>query len=314
MAKLKEYIKNAPEDTVKDGWANKLSPDFALGYIQLMRADRPIGTWLLLWPALWSIVLSSHYYSDLSIIPNFTLIILFTIGAFVMRGAGCVVNDLWDREADGKVERSKDRPLPSGRVSIRNAFIFLGILCAIGLIILLQLNRFTQILGFLSLFLVALYPLMKRITHWPQLVLGFTFNWGVLMGWASVSGKIEPAAMIMYVGGIFWTLGYDTIYAHQDKEDDVNIGVKSTALLFGNKTRIWLSVFYTYTLTLFVIAGWLSNMKVSFYIGMGFAALHLIYQLRTLDIDNRENCLSLFKSNHHFGTIVFISILLGHNI
>lgn len=314
MTKLDERIKKAPEDTIKSGWVNKLSPEFALGYLQLMRADRPIGTWLLLWPALWSITMASHFYGDLTVLPNLKLIILFTLGAFVMRGAGCVVNDLWDRDADGKVERTKDRPLPSGRVSVRNAFIFLSILCLIGFIILMQLNRFTQILGFSSLFLIALYPLMKRITNWPQLVLGFTFNWGVLMGWASVSGKLELATMVMYIGSIFWTLGYDTIYAHQDKEDDATIGVKSTALLFGKKTCIWLSVFYAYTITMFIIAGWLSNMNISYYVGMLGAAAHLVYQLRKLDIDNRENCLHLFKSNHYFGIIVFISILLGHNI
>ena len=314
MTKLDERIKKAPEDTVKESWVHKLSPDFAWGYLQLMRADRPIGTWLLLWPALWSIMMASHYYGDSAVLPNIQLIILFSIGAFVMRGAGCVVNDLWDQKTDAKVERTKGRPLPSGRVSVIGAFIFLGFLCLIGLFILLQLNRFTQIIGALSLILVVIYPLMKRITYWPQLMLGFTFNWGALMGWSAVSETIELPAILFYMGGIFWTLGYDTIYAHQDKEDDAIVGVKSTALKLAEKTHAWLAGFYTLCIILFLLAGWLSNMGFGFYVGMLIAAGHFIYQYRHLDIDNRENCLKLFKSNHHFGLIVFASVVAGHII
>jgi len=278
----------------------------------LMRADRPIGTWLLLWPALWSIILASHYYGDISALPNIKLLLLFALGAFVMRGAGCVVNDLWDQKADAKVERTKDRPLPSGRVSRFGALVFLGALCMVGLLILLRLNPFAQIVGASSLVLIVIYPLMKRITYWPQLMLGFTFNWGALLGWAAVSGSLELPAIILYIGGIFWTLGYDTIYAHQDREDDAMIGVKSTALKFGEKTHRWLSAFYFCSFLLFLAAGWLSKMNVAFYFTMIIAAAHLVYQLRTLDIDDRELCLKLFKSNHHFGLIVFICFLIGH--
>ncbi len=314
MTKLEDRIKKAPEDTVRSSWVHKLSPDYAWGYLQLMRADRPIGTWLLLWPCLWSIVLASHYHGSSDLLPNIQLIILFSVGAFVMRGAGCVVNDLWDREADAKVERTKSRPLPSGRVTVTGAFVFLACLCIIGLIILLQLNRFTQIVGAFSLILIVTYPLMKRITYWPQLMLGFTFNWGALMGWAAVSQTIEPPALLLYAGGIFWTLGYDTIYAHQDKDDDEAIGVKSTALRFKDKTHLWISAFYVLTFLLFLTAGWASQMGLVFYTGLIIAGCHLIYQVRKLDIDDRELCLKLFKSNHHFGFLVFLSILAGHMI
>ncbi len=312
MTKLDERIKNAPEDTVQKNWVNKLSPDFALGYLQLMRADRPIGTWLLLWPGLWSIILANHFNDDPSILPNLELMLLFLLGAFVMRGAGCVVNDLWDKDADALIERTKGRPLPSGRVSVFGAFVFLAFLCVIGLLILLQLQPFARLVGTISLILIVIYPLMKRVTYWPQLMLGFTFNWGALLGWAAVTGTIEIPALILYAGGVFWTLGYDTIYAHQDRLDDLIVGVKSTALKFGEKTHIWLSVFYLICFSLLLYAGWLVQMNVGFYFAMIFAGGHLIYQLKKLDIDDRDMCLALFKSNHHFGMIVFIGTLLGH--
>lgn len=312
MTKLEDRIKNAPEDTVKQSWVHKLAPDFAWPYLQLMRADRPIGTWLLLWPCLWSILLAGYYHDAQNALANWGLMILFTIGAFVMRGAGCVVNDLWDLEADAKVERTKSRPLPSGRVSVSGAIIFACVLSLIGLLILLQLNRFTQIIGVASLILVIIYPLMKRITYWPQLMLGFTFNWGALMGWAAVSGTIEHPALLLYVGGIFWTLGYDTIYAHQDKEDDERIGVKSTALRFGDKTHMWVSSFYIITFGLFFVAGISAGLGLAFYISIIPAGLLLVYQIVILDINDREGCLKLFKSNHYFGMLVFFAILAGH--
>jgi len=311
-SKFNERLKTAPEDTVKQNWVNKMSPDFAWGYLQLMRADRPIGTWLLLWPGLWSIMLSSHYYDETALIPNFKLMVLFTIGAFVMRGAGCIVNDLWDREADAMVERTKGRPLPSGRVSVFGAFVFLSVLCIIGLIILLQLNLFTIYLGASSLILVVIYPLMKRITYWPQLILGFTFNWGALLGWAAVSGEIKLPAIVLYCAGIFWTLGYDTIYAHQDKEDDIKVGVKSTALRFGNNTHKWLICFYLLCFILSLVAGYLANLNLFFFLAMSVAGGQLFFQLKTLEIDDRELCLKLFKSNHHFGILFFIALIIGH--
>lgn len=257
-------------------------------------------------------MLASHYSGNQSIVPNIYLILLFSIGAFVMRGAGCVVNDLWDRKADALVERTKGRPLPSGRVTATRAILFLSFLSLIGLYILLQLNPFTQMVGLLSIVLIVIYPLMKRITYWPQLMLGLTFNWGALMGWSAVSGSLELPAIVLYIAGIFWTLGYDTIYAHQDKEDDILVGVKSTALKLADKTRVWLSGFYSITFLLITYAGFLSHLGIGFFTGMIFAAWHLFYQLKKLDIDDRELCLALFKSNHHFGAIVFISMLFGH--
>ncbi len=312
MTNLNERLKKAPEDTVKQNWVNKLSPDFALSYLQLMRADRPIGTWLLLWPGLWSIAMASHLYADQFLFSHLNLILLFVLGAFVMRGAGCVINDLWDRKADALVERTKDRPLPSGRVTVLQAILFLCFLFLIGLIILWQLNPFTRWIGVLSLILIVIYPLMKRITYWPQLMLGFTFNWGALMGWSAVTGTLEYPALLLYLGGIFWTLGYDTIYAHQDKEDDALIGIKSTALKFGASTHFWLMAFYMACLALFTLAGWMADMKNGFYIGMIIAGVQFRDQLKKLDIDERQICLKLFKSNHYFGMIVFLGIITGH--
>ena len=313
MTKLNERIKKAPEDTIHKSWVHRISPDFAWGYLQLMRADRPIGTWLLLWPGLWSIVLASHFHGNQMIIPDINLLLLFSLGAIVMRGAGCVVNDLWDRDADGKVKRTKERPIPSGRVSVFGAIIFLIFLSLIGLYILLQLNNFAQIVGAASLILIIIYPLMKRITYWPQLMLGFTFNWGALLGWAAITGTIELPAALLYIGGIFWTLGYDTIYAHQDREEDKIIGIKSTVLRLGSNTHRWLIIFYGCSLLFYLAAGWYSKMGFWFYPGMLFAGVHFIYQYSSLDINNRETCLKIFKSNHHFGIIVFISLIMGHN-
>ncbi len=310
MTKTENRIKQAPKDTVKQGWVNRLSPDFAWPYLQLMRADRPIGTWLLLWPCLWSIALASHRQNT-EIPTSITIMVLFAVGAFVMRGAGCVVNDLADRNYDAMVDRTKGRPLPSGRVKIWQAFIFLGSLCLIGLLILLQLNEFTIWLGIASLGLVLLYPFMKRFTYWPQIVLGMTFNWGALMGWAAITNGLAEPALLLYGGGIFWTLGYDTIYAHQDKEDDALIGVKSTALKLMENTPRWLVFFYTSMLTLFATAGHMAGIGIAYYLGLFIIAGHCLWQIRSLQMDDSNNCLMLFKSNHHLGFIMFISIVAG---
>jgi len=309
MAKIEKRLKEAPKDTVRQGWVNKLSPDFAWPYLQLMRADRPIGTWLLLWPSLWSLALASHY-RDVPWQLSLTYILLFALGAFVMRGAGCVVNDLADRKYDAMVDRTKGRPLPSGRVSVLQAVIFLGALCLIGLVILLQMNRITIGLGIASLGLVVAYPFMKRVTYWPQIFLGLTFNWGALMGWSAITGSLAWPALLLYGGGIFWTLGYDTIYAHQDKEDDALIGVKSTALRLGENTPKWLAFFYAAMVILFAAAGDMAGMGLGFYLGLALVAGHSVWQIKSLKMDNSENCLALFKSNHWLGLILFISIIL----
>ncbi|PCI33459.1 MAG: 4-hydroxybenzoate octaprenyltransferase [Alphaproteobacteria bacterium] len=317
MTKTDNRLKNAPKDTVQQGWVNRLSPDFAWPYLQLMRADRPIGTWLLLWPCLWSIALASHWQywepgNWSTYLPNIMLLALFAVGAFVMRGAGCVVNDIADRKYDALVERTRGRPLPSGRVSVAQAFVFLGCLCLIGFGVLLQLNEFTIWLGVASLGLVVLYPFMKRFTYWPQIVLGLTFNWGALMGWAAITGGLETPALLIYAGGLFWTLGYDTIYAHQDKEDDALIGVKSTALKLMDNTPRWLVFFYGMMVLLFSGAGYLAGIGPLYYIGLVGISGHCAWQIRSLKMDDSENCLRLFKSNHRLGLILFLSIIAGH--
>ena len=228
-----------------------------------------------------------------------------------MRGAGCTLNDIADRNFDGRVERTKKRPIPSGQVTLFQAIFWLGVQCLIGLLILIQFNVFAILLGIASLALVAIYPFAKRFTYWPQFFLGLAFNYGALLGWAAVQGNLGVAPVIMYFGGIAWTIGYDTIYAHQDKEDDALIGVKSTALKFGETTRYWLMGFYTVTIISLLFAGAVVGLSVLFYLLMFGAALHLVWQIRTLDIDNGNRCLMLFKSNRNFGLIVLIAIILG---
>jgi len=296
-------------DALKNHWIYRHMPDAAVPYLQLIRADRPIGTWLLYWPCAWSILMAGYAGGD--VIGQWRWIILFFIGAYVMRGAGCVVNDLADKDFDAAVERTRNRPIPSGRVSPKQALIFLGGVALVGLLILLQLNLFAIILGASSLLLVVIYPFMKRITYWPQLVLGLTFNWGALLGWAAVQGELALPAILLYAGGLFWTLGYDTIYAHQDKEDDIQIGVKSTALKLGEQTLPWLIGFYAMAWLLFMMAGKMIGLGLLYYVGGLFMLGQLIWQITGLNINDPDTCLKLFKSNHHFGAIFAASILLG---
>jgi 4-hydroxybenzoate polyprenyltransferase len=303
---MKPQIDNRrPADAIPESWVDRFAPDIAKPYLRLMRADRPIGWWLLLWPCWWSLALAGAGPRQ------WPLYALFLIGAIVMRGAGCVYNDIVDRDFDAKVERTRDRPLPSGKVSVRQAVIFMGFLCLTGLLVLLQLDPFAITLGLASLGLIAIYPFMKRFTYWPQIFLGLAFNWGALMGSAAVDGAISPAALALYLGGIFWTLGYDTIYAHQDKEDDMLIGVKSTALRLGNATKIWLAGFYAAALLMFLGAGWLANAGVLFYPLLGLASLHLCWQIAAVDISSPANCLTLFRANKVFGWIVFAAAALA---
>ena len=215
---------------------------------------------------------------------------VFGVGAIVMRGAGDVVNDIYDRDFDRRVARTADRPIASGAVSVRKAMVFLGALLVVGLMILLQLNAFAVVLGAASLILVFTYPLMKRVTYWPQAFLGLTFNWGALLGWAAVHGALAPPALALYAAGFFWTLGYDTIYAHQDKEDDVLVGVKSTALLLGSRSRVWIGLFYGFVAVLLGLAGWLAGLGPWFYFGLTVGIAHLGWQVWRLDIDRAEVC------------------------
>ena len=269
----------------------------------LVRLDKPIGTWLLLWPGLWSVALAAPA------LPDVRLLALFAAGALVMRSAGCVYNDIVDREFDAQVERTRSRPIASGAIRVKTAIAFLGLLLALGLVILLHLNLFAIILGAASLALVFTYPFMKRITYWPQAFLGLTFNWGALLGWAAVEGGLAWPAGLLYAGGIAWTLGYDTIYAHQDKEDDALIGVKSSALALGENTRAWLWIFYILALAGFAAAGALADIAWPFYAGLGAAALLFIWQAAALKIENPGDCLKKFKLNFWVGAVLFAGIV-----
>ncbi len=284
------------------------TPQSLWPYARLARLDRPIGTWLLLLPCWWSVALATG--ASGGGVVSIWLLILFAIGALAMRGAGCTFNDIVDRDFDAKVARTRSRPIPSGQVSVRNAWAFLIAQCLIGLLVLLQFNWFAVGVGVASLGVVAIYPFMKRITYWPQFVLGLAFNWGALLGWASVRGDLLAPTFVMYAAGISWTLAYDTIYAHQDKEDDIMIGVKSTALKFGESTPKWLIGFFALALVLLAISGVLAGAGWVFYAGLLLAALHAIWQLRTLNIDEPDTCLMLFRSNRNFGLIIFASLAL----
>jgi 4-hydroxybenzoate polyprenyltransferase len=277
-------------------------------YAQLMRLDRPIGGWLLLLPCWWGLFLAQ--ISQGGGVPNLWFASLFLVGAIVMRGAGCTLNDIIDRDYDGRVARTKGRPIPSGRVSVQQAFIFLAAQSLLGLAVLLQFNFHTVVLAMASLLIVAIYPFMKRITNWPQLVLGLAFNWGALVGWSAVQGSLSWPPAIIYLGGIFWTLAYDTIYAHQDREDDVLIGVKSTAVHFGENTKGWLGGFFALALISIDAALWLAGASVIAHMGVVIAALHAGWQIKRLETNNSTLCLRLFKSNRDFGLIIALFLFL----
>ena len=272
-------------------------------FVVLARLDQPVGVWLLLWPCLWAIGLASDGLPDLQ------LLVLFTAGAFVMRAAGCTVNDILDRDFDARVERTRRRPLASGAIGVRAAVAFLAALLGAGLAILLQLNLFAILLGAGSLMLVAVYPLMKRITYWPQAFLGLTFNYGALLGWAAVQGGIGWPAGLLYAAGIAWTLGYDTIYAHQDKEDDLAIGVKSSALALGARTRPWLMVFYAAAVAGLAGAGVAAEVAWPYYVGVALAALLLGWQALRVQIESPSDCLAKFKANSWVGLLIFAGIV-----
>ncbi|KAF9395459.1 Para-hydroxybenzoate--polyprenyltransferase, mitochondrial precursor (PHB:polyprenyltransferase) [Podila verticillata] len=289
-------------------WLDRM-PKSIQPYLYLTRIDKPIGTWLLLWPCIWSISMAS-YGANLALGPTAYMIGLFSAGAVIMRGAGCTVNDLWDRNIDKKVERTKVRPLASGAVSPAQAVAFLGLQLGAGLAVLCQMNLYSIMLGASSLSLVATYPAMKRITYWPQVVLGLAFNWGALLGSSAMLGTTNWAvALPLYASGICWTLVYDTIYAHQDKKDDIKIGVKSTALRFGEKTPTYLAAFSTGMVSMLALSGYMNDQGPLFYaLSVGGAAAHLAWQLRTVNYDNPADCWSKFASNKWTGALVFSGI------
>ncbi len=293
-------------DAVKNSWVNH-APTYARPYLRLMRADRPIGTWLLLIPCFWGSALAAAQGAGGLYL--FWHAALFSLGAFVMRAAGCTYNDIVDKDFDARVERTAARPIPAGEVSIGEAWTLLVGLCLIGLAVLLQFNLYAIVVGVSSLALIAAYPFMKRVTYWPQAWLGLTFNWGVLVAYAAAAGGLSTPAVILYAAGFFWTLGYDTIYAHQDTEDDALIGVKSTALKFGNTTPKWMIGFYTTAIVLFTIAGLAAGFGFVYYLALIPAAAHFALQIRKLDITNAHNCLILFKSNREAGLLLLLAPL-----
>lgn len=292
-------------DALPGHWVYRLAPGPWQPYLKLARLDRPAGVWLLLWPCLWSLLLASPVPG----VNTLWLALLFAVGALVMRGAGCTYNDIIDRDIDRQVARTALRPIPAGEVTARQAFVFAIVLSLLGFAVLIQFNRFAIGLGVASLLPVAVYPFMKRITDWPQAWLGLTFNWGALMGAAVVQASLTPAALMLYAGCIAWTLGYDTIYAHQDKEDDALIGVRSTALRFGRRTRLWVAGFYGFFAAALVAAGLLAELGVLYYTALLAVVLQLLWQIRRLDIDNASLCLRLFKSNIGLGWILFAGLL-----
>lgn len=281
------------------------TPEYSV-YFRLMRIHQPTGVWLLLWPCWWSVALASPQF------PSLYLMLLFFIGAFLMRPAGCILNDIVDRKLDASVERTKSRPLASGEITVTQAWILFFWLLLLALLVALALGKNVLLWSALALPLVALYPWMKRITGWPQLFLGLTFNWGALLGWIAVRGVIEMPALLLYAGGVFWTLGYDTIYAHQDKADDARIGIKSTALTLGKNTRLAVLVFYGMAVSCWMFSGYMVGSSLLFYGLMLTAWLHLAWQANTVDLDNPESCRKVFMSNSMFGWLVLAAYFVGH--
>jgi 4-hydroxybenzoate polyprenyltransferase len=275
-------------------------------YALLMRLDRPIGSWLLFLPGLWAFAMVAPDWRQ-----GLWLTALFGLGAVLMRGAGCVVNDLWDRDLDRQVERTAGRPLASGALRARHALVFLALVLAVALLILLQLNRTAQVLGVASLIPVVLYPLAKRVTDWPQAVLGVIFSWAAPMGYAAVTGGLDAAAFALWAAGFFWILGYDTIYAHQDREDDALVGIRSSALRLGDKTRPFLILCYGLTMALLVLAGWLAGLTPWYLLGLALPGAMLARQVMQLDIADPALCLRLFKANRDVGLAIAVAFLLG---
>lgn len=302
QVEVKEKVGTLAAATVNNSAAS-LQP-----YMKLMRIDKPIGSWLLFWPCGWSIALSAVP----GCLPDLKMLMLFGLGAFIMRGAGCTINDMWDKDIDKKVSRTKDRPLAIGALSQFEALVFLSGQLGLGLLILLQLNWYSILLGAGSLGLVVIYPLTKRVTYWPQLVLGMAFNWGALLGWSAVNGSCNwPVCLPLYAAGICWTVVYDTIYAHQDKVEDVLLGIKSTAIKFGEKTKLWLSGFSATMISGLVATGLQCDQTWPYYTSVGLIAAHLATQLYTLNINNQTDCLIKFMSNQRVGLLLFGGIVMG---
>ncbi|WJH42266.1 4-hydroxybenzoate octaprenyltransferase [Aliirhizobium terrae] len=311
---------NAPDlgarvaDAPSDNFVYRILPRAAWPYAQLARWDRPIGWQLLMWPCFWSVALAVDAAPDdldLSFGTVLFYLFLMFIGSVAMRGAGCTYNDLVDHKIDMEVARTRSRPLPSGRVSRFEAKAFIALQALVGLLVLIQFNAFSIALGIVSLAVVAVYPFAKRFTDWPQFFLGLAFSWGALMGWAAIFGSLSWAAIWLYIAAVAWTIGYDTIYAYQDIEDDELIGVRSTARLFGDNAKPWLVGLYGVTLLLLLFSFIAAGAGFFAYLGLVAAAVLLAWQILVLDIDNPEHCLRLFKSNNRVGAILFGGLMLS---
>ena len=276
-------------------------------FVQLTRLNKPIGFFLLFWPCMWG--LSLGYYFNNETLLYYKYIILFFLGSVLMRSAGCIFNDIVDRDLDKKVERTKKRPIASGKISVLESFIYIVLLCLISLLILLQFNKLTIILGMGSMILAFAYPFMKRITYWPQLFLGLTFNWGIIMGWTSLTNNISLEPFLLYISAIFWTLGYDTIYGLQDIHDDEIIGVKSTSIKFKNNPKVFVGTCYCLCALFILIMFFMMEInKYILFFSIPFVT-SLFYQIRIFDIKNAESCLTAFKFNNFSGLLNFIFIL-----
>ena len=279
-------------------------------FIELTRLKRPIGFMLLFWPCLWGLTLVYNFNSNL--LNYFFYSTLFLSGSILMRSAGCIVNDIADKNFDQKVERTKNRPIASGKISIKLASTYAFILCGIAFLVLINFNKLTILMALISMPLAFTYPLMKRITYWPQLFLGITFNYGLVLAWISISGEISIIPIIFYLGAIFWTLGYDTIYGFQDIKDDEIIGVKSTSIKFKNDPKKFLFISYCIFICSLLLVGKLMNFKVYYFLFMIVPILHLlIFQVKKLNTNLTMDCLAKFKSNNLLGLIIFINILVG---
>lgn len=297
----------APVADSTSNWVDTHAPLWMRPYLRLSRSDRPIGWWLLLLPCWWSAAMAAGIAGDLHQLPS--VLALFFVGAVVMRGAGCTWNDISDRKLDLLVERTRSRPIPAGQVTVKQAAVFLVLQALVGFVVLLQFNRFAIATGIASLAIVAIYPFMKRITYWPQSVLGLAFSWGALMGFAVILARLDAVAVALYAGTICWVIGYDTIYAHQDAEDDAMVGIKSTALLFGEKTRMALAIFYGLSVTLISLSLWLGGSRWMAWAGLAAFGIHLAWQIGRIDIGNSALCLRLFKSNRDAGLLLFAGML-----
>ena len=278
-------------------------------FIELTRLNKPIGYMLLFWPCLWGLTVAYNFENNLN--TYFLYLTLFFLGSLLMRSAGCIVNDIVDKQYDKKVYRTKNRPIASEKVSVKLGFVYVTILCLVALLVLLQLNKLTIILALVSMPLAFSYPYMKRFTYWPQLFLGITFNYGLLLGWTSVQENLSLIPIIFYVGAIFWTLGYDTIYGYQDIKDDEIIGVKSTSIKFKNNPKKFLSLCYLITLSSIIITGLYMNFNNAYFLFLLIPAIHMVFQIKMLNIKDGKMCLKIFKSNNILGLVVFVNLLIG---